>query len=1104
MTTAEICSEYSVNIEQARALDIESNVALRAGAGSGKTSVLTKRFVRCIIENKDWDLDNIVAITFTRKAATEMKDRIRRELTDKANKSTDMAEKKRLSELKMRISESNINTIHGFCADILRRNFYLAAIDPSFDILEEVDKTVILDEIADKALKSYIEDTNNAKTIEMIAKNLKVNFFSNLRKDFLKAYSSIKTKCIDANDFALKFKSGDSSKKDLLVLIQDMALDVISAIDKGYSEFKLEKNLLDFTDLEIESEKLLKNEEIRDACFARFRTLLIDEFQDVNPIQRRIVSLLASMDGVIPHGRLFIVGDHKQSIYGFRGSDYRIFEEVCSDIAGYGKVELLSSCYRSSKTLIEMTNKTFEHLIVPFEKLKPCGNNDKTERKAELYTWDKDKIKEWKTKSRWESAKNFISDENKADELKAVLYDDYNSDIVQNKEMLQAECISGVILKLKKMGYNFGDIAILLRSRRNILEIEKSLRNNDITYCVLGGLGFWDRFEISDILAIYKLIFFADDKFSFYTALRSPIFSFSDDMIVDLSALASSDKELNPINLLEYYASTSNENSQIIDRAFTILKQLLPLAGVLNSIELMQSIIKITGYEEILTLQPDGERKLRNLEKLIEIVENFEQKENYGAKELIRYIDFQSTASENEGEAFIDNEDSDAVKILTIHKAKGLEFKAVIIPDMNKELDKISKTKKPMFYVDETEGLVGKGFDKDEKSNDITNPKYAALYDKKLQKENEDNIRLFYVAVTRAIEYLALIGENQEIKVSDGVNQNSFMKQLRYAMFMAGSIEEIAEFDAFSVLPVSTTAGNSYPPTFFAKAEEMLKEEVISKDLDKNLLPLNCDSEGSFSISSVFRFRACPRRYYFENLARLKEENSIDDPVETAYNNLTPTQAGTILHSVLEHTHTDIEAEKLLLIIKNSAASDGLLLNSNDSDFFAEAAQGFSKIEKERSQNFKGKLRDSLREYSFRVPLSKGIYLNGYIDRIDIYENEGKLTATVIDYKSSRKSAYAVSDTNLAENREQVLIYAWALSQIPFYEGSKVDLNELVIYYLNHGKAYSYTCSKDDFEDILDSIKDHVPFILGNKPFKEYDAVKGHNCDWCANERFCR
>jgi len=427
MMIDDLCNEYKVNEEQARALDIAANTALRAGAGSGKTRVLTKRFIRCIVENPDWTLDNIVAITFTRKAATEMKDRIRKELADRILLADDAVANKRLFNIRMQISDSNINTIHGFCANMLRDYFYVPGIDPNFSIIEEVDKNLILSETADLTIKSFVEDDSNQQMVESLAQNYRTGFFSgNLKQGILTAFGSLREKGIDIAGFATMFKTGSTDLTDATSLLQDVALMLIVKLDDDYRTYKQTENLMDFNDIEILAEKLLSESEIRETYFKRFKTILVDEFQDVNPLQKRIIAHLAVGQGSIPSGRLFIVGDHKQSIYGFRGSDYRIFEQTCEEIAACGRVEVLSNCYRSTKSIIDTVNKVFSHLLSPYEELKHPGRTDASNRKVELITWDKKLLKDQESKSRWDLAKDLLGSEDKCNELENVLQRTYN------------------------------------------------------------------------------------------------------------------------------------------------------------------------------------------------------------------------------------------------------------------------------------------------------------------------------------------------------------------------------------------------------------------------------------------------------------------------------------------------------------------------------------------------------------------------------------------------------------------------------------------------------------------------------------------------------
>ena len=200
----------------------------------------------------------------------------------------------------------------------------------------------------------------------------------------------------------------------------------------------------------------------------------MDEFQDVNPLQKKILDHLIWEQGKIPEGRLFIVGDHKQSIYGFRGSDYRVFEEACSEVLGCGKVEFLNNCYRSTKNIIGAVNSIFSQLLSPYEKLQYPGQGDSDGRKVELITWEKGLSKENKPKTRWDLAKNLLLSEDMKEELKCALEAEYEDIAVAGKKDYQGDVIAGVIQKLTVEDFLYRDIAILLRSRTSLSEIENS------------------------------------------------------------------------------------------------------------------------------------------------------------------------------------------------------------------------------------------------------------------------------------------------------------------------------------------------------------------------------------------------------------------------------------------------------------------------------------------------------------------------------------------------------------------------------------------------------------------------------------------------------
>ena len=1129
-----ICDMYGVNEEQARALDINTNIALRAGAGSGKTRVLTRRFLRLILERPELSLDSIAAITFTRKAATEMKDRIRDELSKRISKTTDLPEKTRLSNLRMQITNANIDTIHGFCGKLLRENFAYLGLDPAFTIMDEVDYKVVLTRIADDVIRDFVEDDENRDNVEIIAKSQTAGFFTGqLKREIIAVYQRMREQgCLPdtlinehencqklyVTTDAIDSEAGiDDINRILMKAIEETSIKLICQLHQRYSQYKKRENLVDFNDLELMTVKLLENEDIRMHYFNRFAAIMVDEFQDLNPLQKEILDLLTQKDGHIPPGRLFIVGDYKQSIYGFRGSDYRVFEQACSEISSCGRVENLSNCYRSTENIIEFVNIIFERLLNPYEKLKyPKNKNDDTRggkddvssgKKIELISWDKSAIKQVKPKTRWDAAKKLLDSENSLQQLKEALEAEYDDVVSADKKDFQGNVIAGAIKKLVSEGYEYKDIAILLRSRTSLPQIESALIRYEIPYCVLGGIGFWERQEVNDILSLYKLVFYPDDRLALFTVLRSPIFGFSDDLLLEISQFMNQQEGKRLDRVMEDFSQMVTDDAFIVQRAADIFKQLIPMNSILNSLELIKKIIEVTRYDEILTALPQGAKKLRNIEKLVSIVEKFESKRIYNARELLLYLDILKDSAGMDQDASLDNEDSDAVKILTIHAAKGLEFKAVLIPDMDRALDAQAKRYKPLLMFDKVTGLVSMGIDAEGNLSEKANPEYEEAYNRRILAELEESRRLFYVAATRAEEYLGLIGEYQEPEKDGKIDsQNTFMKQLMWAIDESDN-DKIVKIDAMTLVPEDMEYSSNYPSSI-RKMREIVQNKQAD-DGDDIVIPglMQCDApqEGSISISSWMKYRDCPRKFFLENLAGLSQEANIFLYEESSYDPDTedPAALGTMVHLLLKEvdpvTANRFQADSLFEI----SGDLGVEMSKDDAGLILRCLQGFLDIEKQRSETDRGRFVGSLKEYPFRLPMSHGLYFSGTVDRVDVYEREGQLRATIIDYKTNRLCSTEDAYAKAEYYREQLVSYAWALNRMLYYRGRRVTVDEAVIYFLSIGQAVNIQLNDGDMERIKENLANSAPALLGNRSFDEYRPVKGQSCIWCGVRKFC-
>jgi len=1153
---------YEVNEEQAKALDISMTTALRAGAGSGKTRVLTKRFIRLFIEDPQLQLDQVVAITFTKKAATEMKDRIRKELISKISAEKDMSNKKRLEMLKLQLSYASIDTIHGFCGKLLRDYYLRLALDPQFIILEEVDKKVLLRKIAVETINGWISDEDNQGELNAILAERGSRFFDGKYiEGLLKAIDVIRQKDFDLESLReqteRRFTATTSPKRDGVGVqdniesqesrITSLSLMFIQQIMDDYATIKQTENYVDFSDLELLTLQLLQDNHVRVEVQQRFTRIMVDEFQDVNPLQKEILDALVFVDGRIPKGRLFIVGDHKQSIYGFRGSDYRVFEEACREIAQSGKVEYLNNCYRSTRNIISGVNHIFEHLLVPYEPLKYPHQDTAKGEPIELITWNKEDIKEIKYPTRWEKTNKLLDKPEECDELKRQLYAEYPNDIKMNKKDYQGKVIAATVAQLINKGYEYQDIAVLLRSRSSLGEVESAFVHQKIPYCVLGGIGFFDQFEILDIMALYKLVFYSDDRLALFTVLRSPIFGFSDNLLAQFSKKIG--KQLNQridVVIADFVNDVNQTDQAIVSRAAQCFHALAPMDGFLNAPELFSRILTWTNYENLLLALPQGEKKFRNLEKLRQIIDEFEDKGIYHAKDLIEYIDELKGSASMDSEASLDTEDSDAVKILTIHASKGLEFKCVIIPEMDSAVDTMTARHKPMFYVNVEDGLILAPPAEDEEVSG--EGLYAMNLDMELRQVIEDSRRVFYVAATRAEKYLALIGEEQLCKENTTLDdQNSFMKQLRWVLDQA-EVKEVKEIQASELLKgqqkqasetledqqtqaaellkdQETPAAPASPATAASPAYE-LPEYIQQLQVLAGEQPIHiprfepslADSIGNISISSWLKYKDCPLSYYLGYINQLQmmgevggeEDENEENEEPTPKDGLAASHFGTLFHQVLEEAdllnfdHVQFEQHFNRHVETVVSTYD---VTHEDIKKFEASKNGFIQIKEQQKLSQKGTLVAVINEFGFRVSISRDYNLNGFIDCLEIYQEDENFYSVVVDYKTNTfeptDNIFETLQEKAKYYEDQLLSYAFALEKLPIYQGKPVKVKEANIYFLSVGEVVSIELSHKRVETLVENLTANAAWLLGAKSLSQYRAKVGKQCVWCEQKGLC-
>ncbi len=896
-------SQMRFTTEQHDAVHIyNKNLIVVAGAGSGKTRVLVERYLQLLAANPSWPIKSLVAITFTRAAAYEMRHRVRLELERRAEASGDAVWLRHLAAM----DSARIDTIHGLCASILRANAAQAGIDPKFEVLDEIEAAILLENAvedvletlepellqlfafydSDKILKSLQEQmlasaklpseiphpedllrTWRAQWAEALLKarqrllqNEDVlllmaaadypsgdklgalyqqyqNFLSDIAgEDDADAIWGTISACVEngkvGNVGGQAAWGGKEAKKaaaellrrirDHLKELQDEVGDPIGELDErsaqllplwlrllgkvqaAYRLLKTERALADFDDLEYLTAAVLTQDPIRRRYReAEFNHLLVDEFQDTNDRQWQIIRALADLN---QGGTLFAVGDPKQSIYQFRGADVSVFNQVRDQIAraATGKILTLSTSFRSHRRLIEQFNGLFARILVrdatspaadfqvPFDlPMSAFREQSPGEPPIECLLLDKQAHQQDNSKS---SANAKKTQDIPADEMR------------QWEAYEIARRVQGLI-ETKRLVYDrdsgehrpikYGDIALLFQAMSKVTIYEDCFKNQGMPFLTIAGRGYYDRQEVWDMLDLLRCLHNPRDDLSLASALRSPLFGFSDDLLFALrlmKAEAPAAGATPPLWAAMRKALNSaapgigEADHQPLKFAVDTLDELRQIAGRVTIFELLGKALNATGYLSILTGLPDGARRRGNVEKLLQLAED-SGKITLG--KFSRYLTDLSSREIREGEVLV--EAGNAMRLMTVHASKGLEFPMVILADASWTRGSGAK---PTLLVDADFGLSCQVYD-DEQNKTVS--AFAHRRNLKLleQQEAAERKRLLYVAATRAQDYLLVSGQ-MKITKSSTLSASGWLGQLLDAFEMRNLGREPEQWHSFN------------------------------------------------------------------------------------------------------------------------------------------------------------------------------------------------------------------------------------------------------------------------------------------------------------------
>jgi ATP-dependent helicase/nuclease subunit A len=814
----------------------DRDIFLRAGAGTGKTSVLVDRFCAAALD-PDGGVERILAFTFTERAADQLRRRIRDELSGRIRR----AEGEDLEELREALDATDrawISTIHGFCRRLLSSHPAAAGIDPRFRVVDEAEAERLAIRGFDSALAEMVE-SGEPEALELAAANRRRTLLEMTRGAYdelrshgdpnpalpalappdtaaaiealTEAARAAHAECVEASDNSVESReriarameldpalppddelleslrkleirskakafAGEACERYAKTLKRAQAAvaahvlgpayeqlrKLVARFGTRYEALKEDRAALDFEDLQLKAVELLSTSEaLRDRYREQFDHLMVDEFQDTNGLQLRLIEQLRG-----PETRLFLVGDEFQSIYGFRHADVDVYRRQHRRFAEgdepNGEALPLTGNFRAAPELVATTNAIGRGLLDGFEPLTAPVEDEAGKGPAVelLLTVD--------DKRGWE-----------ADETELPrLPDDPSS----GSKVAEARRLAGRLRQLvDEDEVDPSEIVVLMRAFTHVAAVETALKDAGLDPYVVGGRGFWSQQQIDDLRCLLAVIANPLNDEALFGALASPASALLPDTLWLLRRAATwRDEEgrerlghIWPLvrDLIETGAPSRGDAEAAALIPPEELDRLRRFAAVLGALREcsteggLETLIERTAsafdYDLATLSRIDGNARWANVRKLMRLAREFEASEGPDLAGFLEYLGSRAASRDREAEAATRAEGHAGVRVMTVHAAKGLEFQIVAVADLGRNLQ-LGWT--PLRVQPGEEGPEGAELARAgvqlgrlgrpaERLHD-----YQELTELAAERDAEEEVRLAYVAATRAKRRLLLSG----------------------------------------------------------------------------------------------------------------------------------------------------------------------------------------------------------------------------------------------------------------------------------------------------------------------------------------------------------
>jgi ATP-dependent exoDNAse (exonuclease V) beta subunit len=1024
--------------EQVAAIEAPGVVFVSAGAGTGKTMVLVERFARAVCD-RGLSVDSLLVITYTERAAGELRGRIRARLRELDRE-----------DLARELDGAWISTIHGFCHRLLKAYPFEAGIDPRFRVLDESQARVLQSEAFTAALTAFcagedeervgllatygrralrrmltgvyetlraagrplvlelgerpglegrveelreaarclIDDVEAGETARATAaRTLEVLDERSLPERLLDL-SELKARGERAASYEEARRAVEQAALDELARRdRDLLQELLEAFERSYRAAKEREGALDFEDLQLEARDLLRdNDSVRERESWRFRSIMVDEFQDTNRLQCELVDLLSPGPD---DKEVFFVGDEFQSIYGFRHADVHVFRERREQSSG---VLALTQNYRSRPELLGAVNYLFSgEFGEDFQPLEAAGRfaDPAFGTPVELLVTDKGSYAG--SGLHWRRA--------------------------------EARHIAGRVRELVDSGSAApGEIVLLFAAGTDAEWYEEELRAAGLPTYRATGRGYFGQQQVVDLLAYLRLLHNRYDDEALVTVLASPLVGVSNDCLVLIRRAAPRRPLFLPFErgLPE---ELSDDDARLCKAFLQRFERLSRLAPAVSLERLVEAIVAEHDYDLAVLAQWDGRRRYANMRKLARLARSYEELRGPDIEGFVRFVRDQEQVGAKELEAVAEEEGADAVRLLTIHGAKGLEFKVVIVADAGRDRaapspDEILCLPDGRFGFRVADPVTGQRRGAFE---------YDAVREAERAEEEAERLRLYYVAMTRAIDRLIVSGAIDPERNADAATPIGWVLGRLDAEELEAAGEgplELVREDARVIVrldrrrlevpakPVVVAgngngvgqlelfAGQEFPPLLPPAPALPPLAEIPQPPLHR---------VRRLSYSALALFERCSYRYYAERVVGMRPaEASGSVPGQSG---LAATEIGDAVHVLLELETPEAELRELALARYPGAGEEDLVRIETLVRAWRQSAlaQRLAQLPDVRSELGFGFEHD-------------GVLLHGRFDLFHLDEER----ALVVDYKTNLLEELSPADVVEAEYGLQRLVYALA------------------------------------------------------------------------------